>query len=85
MSDRATNSGESTPQRKVKDYEDPHYHDEDVEDVPSDETERRTHRTRGRRKVNRGPPPWRHYEDYRLLARHVALDESIPPLCPWRS
>ena len=63
MSDPTTNSGEPIPQRRYKEYEDPHYHDEDAEIAATDEPEQRTSRNPGRRKTNRRPPPRRHYED----------------------
>jgi hypothetical protein len=63
MSDPTTNPGEKVPPRKYQEYEDPHYHDEDVEIGSTDEPEHRTRRPPGRRQASRRPPPRRHYEE----------------------
>jgi hypothetical protein len=63
MSDPTTNPGETPSQRKYQEYEDPHYHDEDADLPPGEETELRTARAPGRRKAKRRPPPRRHYEE----------------------
>ena len=50
-------------QRRLKEYEDPHYHDED-EVLPSDDVSERGSRPPARRKPLRRPVPRRpHYED----------------------
>jgi hypothetical protein len=45
-----------------KEYEDPHYHDED-DIVPADDVDHPGHRPPARRRPNRRLPPRRHYED----------------------
>jgi hypothetical protein len=50
----------ATPRRK--EYEDPHYHDDD-DIVPADDVDHPGHRPPVRRKPGRRLPPRRHYEE----------------------
>jgi hypothetical protein len=63
MPDSTAHPNEPQPQRKYKEYEDPHYHDDDVEIVPADDVDQPNTRTPPRRKPNRRPPPRRHYDE----------------------
>jgi hypothetical protein len=62
MSEPSANPGGFVPQRKVQDYEDPHYHDDEGEVVLNDDVERASRPPSSRNKPRR-PPPRRHYED----------------------
>jgi hypothetical protein len=61
MNDNPDTSGELR-QRRQKEYEDPHFHDED-EVVPVDDVQPRGPNPPTRRKPNRRPPPRRYYEE----------------------
>ncbi|HYT89720.1 MAG TPA: hypothetical protein VEL76_13515 [Gemmataceae bacterium] len=51
------------PHPRSREYEDPHFHDEEPE-IQQDEGGPRPNRPPGKRKPNRKPPPpRRHYED----------------------
>jgi hypothetical protein len=50
--------------RRPQEYEDPHYHDDDIFLPPPDDTQPPGARPRAPRKTGRKiPPPRRHYED----------------------
>ena len=63
MPDSSTNPDEPKPQRKHQEYEDPHYHDDDVEAAPAADADQRGSRPSARRRPNRRPSPRHHYHE----------------------
>ena len=55
-------SPEPSPDYKEREYQDPHYHDEEP-DIQNDEPPRHDRQAAPRRKPARFPQPKRHFED----------------------
>jgi hypothetical protein len=63
MAESPSNPEGPKPPRKHHEYEDPHYHDDDVEIIPADDVDQPGTRPPARRKPNRRPRSRRHYEE----------------------
>ncbi len=61
--DNTHDSPHPEPHRRKTEYDDPHFHDEDLEIGSSEDAERRRARPVGRKKPARRPPPRRHYDE----------------------